>query len=335
MKTLTGKYILISLFSILILVFACRKKDNTPEQNGATPYVEVLPSYFPELQRSSENPSTIEGVELGRHLYYDTLLSLGGPNEGKACASCHLQETGFAFPGMAVLPHINLAWNKHFLWKGNISGSMEDILQFEVNEFFASQVSRLNQNPQYPGMYKKAFGTEDITSLKTAYALAQFMKTLVSSNSPYDQFLRNEKTLSDAEMRGYNIFFSEKGDCYHCHGSPLFTDNDFHNIGLVTKSQNDMGRYLVTGNSADVGKFKTPTLRNVALRDVFMHDGRFKSLHEVVTHYNKDIVHGEYLDPLLDRPFPGLSDPEINELIAFLNTLTDSTFTHNPKLSRP
>ncbi len=96
-----------------------------------------------------------------------------------------------------------------------------------------------------------------------------------------------------------------------------------------------MGRYLVTGNSADVGKFKTPTLRNVALRDVFMHDGRFKSLHEVVTHYNKDIVHGEYLDPLLDRPFPGLSDPEINELIAFLNTLTDSTFTHNPKLSRP
>jgi cytochrome c peroxidase len=96
-----------------------------------------------------------------------------------------------------------------------------------------------------------------------------------------------------------------------------------------------MGRYLVTGSSADIGKFKTPTLRNVALRNVFMHDGRFKSLNEVIMHYDKGIVHGDYLDPLLDKPELGLSSTDIYDLAAFLNTLTDSSFIHNPDLSKP
>lgn len=330
------KYLVISSLVLFLSIFSCRNKENNYiDEKGPTPYVQILPSYFPVLEASINNPSTHEGIALGRQLYYDTLLSLGGPMQGKSCASCHLQEKGFAFPGMAVLPHINLAWNKHFLWKGNISGNMEDILQFEVNDFFVSQVDRLKDDVRYPHLYRKAFGTEDITPLKTAYALAQFMKTMVSTNSKYDQFLRNEKMLSEKELRGYTIFFSEKGDCYHCHGSPLFSDNSFHNIGLLPKSYDDMGRYLITGNSSDVGKFKTPTLRNVALRDVFMHDGRFKTLYDVVMHYNKGIMKGEYLDPLLDKPELGLSSEEINDLVAFLNTLTDSTFIHNLNLSKP
>ncbi len=332
---LKSRYIVTGLLLLTLWAFSCRRDKKDPPVNGTSAYIQALPAYFPPYERSTVNPLTNEGVALGRMLYYDTLLSSGGPMAGRSCSSCHLQEKGFAMPGMAVLPHINLAWNRHFLWKGDVEGTMEDILRFEVDEFFASDMERLKSNPQYPALYKSAFGSGDITREKTAFALAQFMRTLVSVDSRYDKYLKNEIVLTDKEMRGYGIFFSEKGDCYHCHGSPLFSDNAYHNIGLVQKSANDMGRYRLTGNSSDVGKFKTPTLRNVALRNVYMHDGRFKTLKDVINHYDHGVQHGEYLDPLLDKPALGLTDTEIDELIAFLHTLTDSTFINNPQFSRP
>lgn len=324
----------ILLITLSVFYSACRKDaDNGNQTTDA--YILQVPPGFPEALLSAENPLSRAGIALGRRLYYDTLLSVGGPLNGQACASCHFQNKGFTRTDIPVLAHVNLAWNRNFLWKGEITGSLEEIMVFEVNDFFQSDLSGLHRDPLYPGLYAAAFGDQAITPQKTAFALAQFVKTLISGNSPYDRYLQGKASLPAAALRGADLFYSEKGDCFHCHGNALFTDNAFHNIGLRNRSSADMGRYLVTGAASDVGKFKTPTLRNTALKNVYMHDGRFKSLYEVVNHYNLGVQHTEYLDPILDKPPLNLSTDEINDLVAFLETLTDTTFLSDPAFSKP
>src|SRR5690606_331098 len=131
-----------------------------------------------------------------------------------------------------VMPHINLAWSKNFLWNGKIAGSLENIMRFEVQDFFKTDLKYINENAEYRKLTKKAFGKEEITYKELEYALAQFFRSQISGNSKFDQWLRKEAVFTESEMRGFDMFFSEKGDCFHCHGMPLFTDNDFHNIGL-------------------------------------------------------------------------------------------------------
>ena len=315
-----------------LLLYACKKTNN---EAASSVYVFEIPEGFPQPNTDPNNPMSNEGIELGRLLYYDTALSYGGPQSGLACASCHFQEYGFTIPAQNVLPHCNLAWSRNFLWKGEFEGTLETIMQFEVNTFFEVDVQHLIARGYYQEKFKKAFGATQITDTLIAKALAQFIRTLVSSDSKYDKFTRGEVQLSASELRGMDMFFSEKGDCFHCHGNAMFTDNDFHNIGLITKSQGDMGRYLITGASHDVGRFKTPGLRNVGLRQSFMHDGRFKTLKEVIQHYNSGVKHTEYLDPLLDKPPLGLTESEISDLEAFLLTLTDPIFISNKKFSNP
>jgi len=334
-------YIIIAVLALARLT-ACKidppKKENVFKN---TPIQISAPNYFPKLVIPAQNPTSKEGVELGRRLYYDPILSTNGPLQGLACASCHLQSKSFSNddPGTSVIPHVNMAWRTNFLWKGGVEGSLEDVMLFEVEDFFKADMNVLQNDPNYPELFDKAFGSSTITSQNAAFALAQFFRTLVSANSKYDQFLRRETALSYSERKGLTIFESEKGDCFHCHSLPLTLDNSFHNTGLDSVFEGEQkGRFLVTSDSSDLGKFMTPTLRNIALTGPYMHDGRFKTLREVIEHYNSEVHQTDQLDPIMTKNGRNglqLSPQEVDHLIDFLHTLTDTTFTNNSDLSSP
>ncbi|WP_164891139.1 cytochrome-c peroxidase [Botryobacter ruber] len=323
------------LFLCLIIFSACQKND--PEASGPTAYKLETPVHFPLLQVPEDNPMTQEGVDLGRRLFYDRRLSNDGT---RSCSSCHVQASGFTTPGTTVLPIVNLGWSRNFLWKGKVRGQLEDITLFEVKEFFKADPAVFTNDPEYARMFKKAYRVEEVTHKELAYALAQFFRTMISANSPFDRNMQNKYVFTPSEENGMQLFFSEKGDCFHCHGNVLFTNNEFHNIGLEAAPDGQhLGLYEITGNPADKGKFKTPTLRNVSLRKSYMHDGRFKTLEEVVEHYNSGIKASPTLDPLLyknrDNFNLGLTEQEKQDLVAFLETLTDQEFVTNPNLSNP
>ncbi|MBK9282992.1 MAG: c-type cytochrome [Sphingobacteriaceae bacterium] len=301
-----------------------------------TPYPVTWPYYFPNLEIPDENQMTLEGINLGRHLYYDTILS----RDGRACADCHSSASAFTTYTSNALPHINLGWNSNFLWNGKVQGKMEDIMLFEVKEFFNTDLDKINQSAFYKKEFKKVYKADNVTAELLSYALSQFFRAMVSKNSLCDKFILHTANLNDSEMRGFNIFTTEKGDCFHCHSLGLFTDNKFHNIGLdsIFLGQN-MGRYNYTGLNKDLGLFKTPTLRNIELTAPYMHDGRYTTLEEVVEHYNSKVKHSNTLDPIMTKPSKlyglGLTPQEKQDLVAFLKTLTDNDFINNPLLQKP
>ncbi len=325
----------------MFLITACRKDpgNHVHPIHKTTPYDLEVPERFPPPDIPKDNPMTQEGVKLGRHLYYEPLLSKGGPQEGNSCSSCHQQKDGFSTPGTNVLPHLNLAWSRAFLWKGGVKGGLEEAMHFEVADFFQADLDHLRKTQKYPGLYEAAFGTEKITTERTTKALAQFLRTVISADSKFDRYLRGEVSLTPSEANGLNIFNSEKGDCFHCHNLTLFTDGEFHNIGLdSTFSGEDRGRFLVTGDSADIGKFKTPTLRNAELRPPYMHDGRFETLAEVVEHYNSGVKPSRTLAPVMSKDQDlklHLTPQEKKDLVAFLKTLTDTVCTSKEEFGEP
>lgn len=334
---------LILFLFTLSFIPQCQKEElegKKKEKSYSEPEAMELgaPSYFPSPNEPDNNPLTREGVALGKKLYYDPLLSKGGPLNGSACASCHQQDHGFSTPGTfdgkTVLPHVNLAWNDRFLWNGKVEGDLEEIMAFEVEEFFQTDIEKLRNDPDYPELFGKAFGEPGISLKKTEKALAQFIRTLISSDSKFDRYLQGKTSLTPSEANGYNIFNSEKGDCFHCHSPPLFTDHELHNIGLDSiPTGDDRGHYVVSGDSSDMGAFKTPTLRNVSLRSSYMHDGRFSTLSEVVEHYNSGVKKSPHLDPIMTKAGKknglGLSAQEKADLVAFLKTLADSSFVQD------
>lgn len=331
-------YILL-LLGLVIIFKSCKKDEPMPElpppssTHNPTPYNLVIPSGFPAMAIHPDNPLTVEGVELGRMLYYDSLLH---STQEFACASCHLQSNSFTEPTANCLPHLNLGWNDAFLWNGKIEGWVEDIMIFEVEDFFVTDISKFNAHSTYPALFKSAFGTENITSKEAAYALAQFFRTLISSNSKWDKYLKGEVSLSQAEAKGYEIFFSEKGDCFHCHGTILFSDNAFHNNGL--DSLPESGREEISGDMNDYGKFKTPTLRNIEFTAPYMHDGRYNTLEEVIEFYSSEVAFSSTIDPLMKKVHEGglqLTQQEQSELVAFLKTLSDTSYLNNPTLASP
>lgn len=331
--------VIIFFLSLLLIIGAC-KKNNPTVVPSFTPYEIQVPQRFPAMNVSDDNAMSVERLLLGRTLYYDTILS----NTGKACASCHFQQQGFTSnvgSGSTVLPHINLGWSNNFLWKGDEQCTLEEMMMFEVNEFFHTDVSKLNASSFYRNEFFKAYGVKEISAKDIAYALAQFFRVLNSGNSKFDKYRRGELALSPNERNGMIIFFTEKGDCFHCHNEIFFTDNSFHNTGLDSVfALGNKGRFNITGNAADLGKYKTPTLRNCEVRNQFMHDGRFSTLQQVIEFYNSGVhLTAENIDPLMLLPHKAnglqLNQQEKADLLAFLKTLTDTTFLNNPNLAKP
>jgi cytochrome c peroxidase len=344
-------FIFLSILLLVIPAVSCRDDSGgtQPKDDHQVDYFDIeIPFGFPKMQIPENNKTSREGVELGRMLYYERALH---PNGTFSCASCHVQSYGFTTPETNVMPHINLAWNRHFLWDGRIGAqTLEEINLFEVEDFFGTDISKLQNHPDYPGLFKKAFGSSNITSINIAKALSQYMRTMVSGNSDFDKFLRGEIGLTDEQYEGMEIFMSEPrtvtatnipgGDCFHCHGTTLFTSGDFHNIGLDFDFSEPLnhGRFGVTGDSSDMGRWKAPTLRNVAARTGFMHDNRFSTLEEVIEFYNTGGHLSQWIDPFMKSAGKGglmLTEIEKQKLIAFLHALTDHEFLNNPELSDP
>jgi len=329
-----------SLITIALLIFglaACKNDQVTdPRFDGVvydpTPYTINIPDGFPLVNVPDDNPQTVEGVELGRMLFYDPMLHV---NNEHACATCHQQQHSFTSDA-TVLPHINLGWNSAFLWNGKVQGTLEDIMLFEVRDFFLADMDKFNNDDEYPVLFYKAFGEKEATHELAAKALAQFERTMISGNSTYDRVMRGELFFTDPQYDGYEIFFTERGDCFHCHGGILFTDNLFHNNAL--DSNPDAGLGAITGTAEDFGKFKSPTLRNIELTGPYMHDGRYATLEEVIDFYSEGLQQSATVDPLMKQIHKGgvqLTAKEKNDLLEFLKTLTDTGYISNPDLSDP
>lgn len=369
------------MLGLVLVLFISQCKPESSTEPEPPPYQDeaynfVTPRRFPPPIIDPSNPLTVNGVELGRKLFYDPILS--GDNT-QACASCHSQATAFTDAPLQFskgidgiegdknsMALINLAWNRDFFWDGRMSSLEEQVLDpvrnpIEMHEEWSDAVAKLSVITEYREMFGKAFGTEEPDSLLAARAISQFLKTIVASESRYQKSLPNLAGLTPAEKRGFQIFIDEnKGDCLHCHPTDgtLFTSNyfdnpvqRFHNNGLDPEAPAGVltGRALVTNNRADNGKFKAPTLLNIELTPPYMHDGRFKTLEEVIEFYNSGVHLSSTLDPNMNikpeaqnrffdstgRRQLNLSLMEKNDLLAFLKTLTDPTIATNPAFSKP
>jgi cytochrome c peroxidase len=351
-------------FAFLFLVVACQPEDETAP--GTTPYeTGPLPELFGGVPEPKDNPTTVQGVALGRMLFYEKRLS--GDNT-ISCASCHQQKFAFTDGGKAVSSGItgingtrstmsltNLAWQKIFMWDARDSslekqgrGPVQNPIEMHQN--LSRVVNKLQNTETYPEEFFKAFGSKVITEEAVFKALAQFERTLISSNSKYDMNEREPGRYFNAQERAGQALFNihpynkppRGANCFDCHGGAHFNKNLVTNNGL-DMAFNDPGLGGVTGNASDMGKFKAPTLRNIALTAPYMHDGRFKTLEEVLDHYNEHVEHSSpTLDPQMttsnligNQPQLGLTPQEKEQVIAFLKTLTDSTFITDPRFSDP
>ena len=339
------KIIVAILFVIPLLFVACDKGEE--DMPIATPYTLVIPEGLPPMNIPATNPLTVEGVALGKRLFYDPILSA---NNTQSCASCHIQENGFSetsqystgIDGIEgnrnAMPLINLGWQTKFFWDGGANGLESQVIgpitnPIEMHETLANVVAKLNAHTEYPELFKAAFGSAEASSQNIMRAIAQFERTLISGNSKYDQYMRGEALLTAQELNGKALFEDmEKGDCVHCHSmGSTFSDFEFRNTGLDSIPV-DEGRYMITLNASDKGKFKTPSLRNVELTAPFMHDGRFQTLLECVQHYNTGFRYSANLDPNLSFAVKGrMTQQEMEDLVAFMKTLTDVEFVNNPE----
>lgn len=346
------------LILLLLIVASCTKSGNGIDDSDyiPIPYTLEIPQLFEDKLiaplNPSDNPLTEEGVALGKKLFFEKKLS--GDNT-QSCASCHNQQNSFTddtrfsegidgvFGTRNSMPLFNLAWNfsDRFAWDGKELSLERQALEpvrnpIEMHSNWSDVERKLQEDLEYPTLFLQAFGTFTIDSILVTKALAQFERTLISGNSKFDQYLLGNAQLSSQELNGFNIFMDEsKGDCFHCHGSdnnPLWTDNDFHNNALdVTFT--DLGLGAVTGDPNDNGKFRSPSLRNLAFTAPYMHDGRFATLEEVIDHYSEGLQFSPTVDPLMKKVAQGgvqLSAQEKTDLKAFLLTLTDNSFINNP-----
>ncbi|HNP49937.1 MAG TPA: cytochrome c peroxidase [Bacteroidia bacterium] len=341
---------------LLILINAC-KKDSAEDPvvtttDGHTHIHIPIPPGLPALNIPADNPTTVEGIALGRKLFYDNILS--GDNS-MSCASCHKQSYGFTdstlqfsvgidhLPGVRnAMPLFNIGYAHGFFWDGGAADLESQVIgpiqnPLEMHEELSNCISELNNSTVYPPLFQIAFGTSTITTPLVMKAIAQFERTMLSANSKFDKFQLGQATLTAQETNGMNLFSDPaKGDCNHCHilGS-TFTDFEYRNNGLDSVSA-DSGRARITLRSTDMGKFKTPSLRNIEVTAPYMHDGRFQTLEQVLNHYNTGFHYAANLDPNLQAIQKGrMNQQEMDDIIAFLKTLTDHEFLSNPAFSKP
>lgn len=351
------------IFVAVALFLSC-KKDKvgyTP-----TPYVLEIPSHFPDMPIPTDNPMTVEGVALGRKLFYEEKLS--GDNS-ISCATCHAPANSFTDPNQFStgidgiqgtrnsMALINLGWQTSFFWDGRVKTLEDQILEpvpnpIEMHQSWKAAVGKLEADMNYKNMFFKAFGEAGIDSLKVSKAIAQFLRTMISGSSKFDVMYKFENSLpltsqeqstyalvTPEEWAGYDLFKSMNGaDCFHCHKGTFMAINGFSNNGLDA-TFTDQGRAGITGDPNDAGKFKVPTLRNIALTAPYMHDGRFSTLDEVIEHYSTGIVMSSTVD-LSNLQFAQqggvqLDTQEKDLLKKFLMTLTDYDFINNPDFQDP
>lgn len=290
-------------------------------------------AYSPE-----ENVPTPEKVALGKQFFWDTRWSSSGT---VACVSCHPPDHGWSdpapfstnFAGKPTPRHASTIVNRLFsdrqLWTG-LRPSLEEQALKDSNRTDEAVVQHLGAIPAYQEQFRKVFGT-DLSPEGVAKAIAAYVRTILSGNAPYDRFRAGDTgALSPAALRGLALF-EGKARCIRCHTGFNFTDEGYHNIGVgMDKERPDLGRYAVTKNDADRGAFKTPTLRDVAKRGPYMHDGSENTLKGIVAFYNQ----GGRTNPWLSQEIQPLSltAQEQTDLVAFLQALTGEVA---PDVSRP
>ena len=328
-------------FLLLLALSSCRPDEHMPVD------YQRIPSWFPEMEIPAENQLTAERIALGRKLFYDVRLSR---DQTISCGSCHRQSNAFAESkpiAMGVDQRLglrntttlaNIGFTDIMFMDGGVK-TLELQVQspiFEHTEFdftIAEFLDRIEGDATYERMFKEAYDREP-DAFGISRSVAAFERTLISGNSRFDQFeyLGDANALSESEKRGRDIFFSAEASCTECHTPPLFTNYSFENIGLYV-NYTDTGRARITELSQDVGKFKVPTLRNIAQTAPYMHDGSIQTLQEVVEHFNAGGV-GHPNQSSLVRPL-GLTEQQVSDLVAFLGSLTDEQFLNNPYFSDP
>ena len=312
-----------------------------------TPLYLDVPNGWPKPKYDfDKNPLSEEGFQLGRNLFYDPILSR---DNTISCESCHSQQNGFAHVDHQLshgiegkigtrnsMALINLAWNKDFMWDGGVNNLEVQPINpitnpLEMDEKLENVIAKLQASEKYRALFTKAFGDDKVTSQRLLKALAQFTVMLKSSNSKYDKVMRKEQNFTEQEQHGYDLF---KKDCASCHKEPLFCEDKFEKNGLaIDETLNDLGRIKITNKPEDKLRFRVPTLRNSQFTFPYMHDGRFKTLTEVIKHYNT-LGHDKNLPKELSEPM-NLSDNDRVDLVAFLHTLTDKEFLYDKRFSYP
>jgi cytochrome c peroxidase len=370
--------ILPALLVILLSLQNCRRDPplnivrNTETDTAyiGTPYPFPKPFNFGTPLVAYTDSMTYEGVQLGRRLFYDKHLSSDGQ---KSCGSCHKLQYALSDSGNALStnefgstvrntpPLQNLAWAPYFFWDGRaptISAQAQNAFQHELGLNVAGAITYLQTDTTDVRLFKKAFGRPGtITSNNIYLAIEQFILSAVSSNSHYDRVVEGVESFTASEYNAFaNLFIMQKGDCFHCHVSGgetlLLTDEKFHNNGLDSVNDlqgfRDPGRGAITGLSSDYGKFKSPTLRNIAVSGPYMHDGRYKTLAQVIAFYSDSLKLSPNLDPNILVHFDTLPDgtrlphgglhlsaSEKQDMLNLLNAFTDTSFMNNPNLKDP
>ncbi|MBK7789271.1 MAG: cytochrome C peroxidase [Saprospiraceae bacterium] len=354
------------LLAFTLLVASC---DDDPDVDGdltSIPYSPVsydpnIPSYLPKLTTPADNPLTVDGINLGRHLFYDNILSGNGT---MSCASCHHPDKAFT-DGLPVsfgidgiggrrssMSLVNVGFTKNGLFWDGRSPTLEtqallpvtDPIELHAN--WPDIENKLRNHEDYPTLFRKAFGIKnksEITKELAAKSLAQFQRIILSINSKYDRVVQGKEKFDDLELIGFSLFIDLEGsdlpdaECHHCHTLDLATADAFFNNGLQASSDlngfKDAGRGAVTGHLADNGKMRAPTLRNIMFSAPYMHDGSLKSIDEVLNHYNGHGKSSPNKDPLIRNL--ELTPFHKEALVAFLNTLTDTSYLQNPLLKKP
>ena len=337
---------------LLLVVSACRTPP--PAWEAANP-IKPLPAgpLGTEIDLASlQNPPTPERVRLGRWLFFDRRLS--GDNT-ISCSSCHRPENAFSEPtpvssgirnqrgGRKAPSFVNQAVTlfPHFFWDGR-AGSLEDQAlgpianPIEMGNTHQTMIATLTKIPGYAPYFKEAFGTSEITKERVAKAIADYERTRMSGNSPWDRWRYNhEENAVSAQVKQGHELFQGKADCAQCHLSNNFTDGQFHNLGVgwipEKKAFKDEGRWAISkeqGRQGDRGAFKTPTVREVTKHAPYMHDGSVATLRQVVEFYNKGGEKNPWLDPKV-KPLK-LTDAEIDALVAFMQALDGEGYQDTP-----
>lgn len=342
------------LVCLSLLLMACAEPSVILDPLKDRTKLYYQPDNFPNPSYDfSKNPVTEDGFKLGKKLFYDGKLSRDGTI---ACAECHGQSYAFTHHGHTLShgidnaignrnapPIQNTAFMDSFFWDGGVFDldflSVAPITNpLEMDEELGNVLDKLKMTKEYPELFEAAYGSSEITTEGFLKALSQFMNSLVSANSKYDKYVRNERggDFTDSELAGLSVF---KTKCASCHGTDLFSDGTYRNNGLqVYDREPDYGRYNITENESDKYKFKVPSLRNSGYTAPYMHDGQFLSLKQVLEHYDNGVYNTENLDPdLIKDEILGiaLSEEEKLGLLAFLNTLNDPTFITNPAFAAP